>query len=307
MNDPARYPLGHVPVMLSEVLQLLEPRPGDFIVDATIGCGGHAEAIQRRLGRRGRLLGVDRDPEMVERARECLTAQAGSRVDVIVGNFSELDAHLAETGDASADGILLDLGVASPQIDDAERGFSYRNDGPLDMRMARGEEPSAGEWLNDASESELADVFFRYGEERFSRRIARAVVRARRGARIRRTSELADIIRRAVPARRRRLHPARRCFQGIRIFINRELAHLDRFLEILPRILRPGGRCVILSYHSLEDRRVKQAFRDGARSGLYDLLTRKPLRPSSDEVRANPRSRSARLRAVRMISGEARP
>jgi len=301
MSDPEPIAHGHVPVMLSEVMQLLNPRPGETIVDATVGCGGHAEAIQRALGETGRLIGVDRDPAMAERARERLADTGHPATCVLNNSFSELNEILA--GQAClADGILLDLGVASPQIDDGERGFSYRADGPLDMRMSP-DGGSALDWINSAPEKEIADVLYQYGDERHSRRIARAVVRSRRETRIRRTVELAEIIRRAAPRGARRLHPARRSFQAIRIYINREMDHLERFLNILPGLLNTDGRCVVISYHSLEDRRVKNAFRDGKRAGQYDVLTRKPLRPSDAEVRANPRSRSARVRAIRRRSG----
>ena len=287
-----------MPVMTAEVMRLLDPKPGDVMVDATVGCGGHAEAISKAIGATGLLLGLDRDPEMAERASARLRAASGESVKVVVANFSEAHAQLKSVAGRPADGVLLDLGVASPQIDDPYRGFSYRADGPLDMRMTQGEGSSAEEWINRVSEKELADVLFQFGEERFSRRIARAIVRARRQSRIRRTVELAEIIRRAVPAGRRRLHPARRSFQAIRILINAEMQHLERFLGTLPDLLGPGGRCVIISYHSLEDRRVKHAFQAGVHDGAYEWLARKPLRPSSQEVSSNPRSRSARVRAI---------
>ena len=303
MSDEAHVPSAHVPVMLSEIMRLLDPRPGEVVLDATVGCGGHAGAIAGALAGTGLLLGMDRDPAMAERARARLGAAFAHGVKVVVANFSEADVQLKSVAGRLADGVLLDLGAASPQIDDPGRGFSYRADGPLDMRMAQFEGPSAEEWINRVPEGELARVLFEFGEERFSRRIAKAIVRARARSRIRRTGDLAEIIRSAVPAGRRRLHPARRSFQAIRIVINDEMRHLERFLEILPGMLNPGGRCVVISYHSLEDRRVKNAFRAGAREGTYELLTRKPLRPSEREVCANPRSRSARVRAVRRAGG----
>ena len=289
----------HQPVMLMAVQRLLDVKPGETIVDGTVGLGGHAESIIGALGEDGLLLGLDRDALMAERARERLAASARCQVRVVVANYSQLADQLQAAGKSLADGILLDLGVASPQIDDPERGFSYRADGPLDMRMTGNQGQSAAEWINHVGEKELADVLYTLGDERFSRRIARAIVAARSHSPIRRTRELAEIIRHAVPRGPRRLHPARRSFQAIRIYINRELEHLDRFLADLPHMLQPGGRCVIISYHSHEDRRVKNAFRDGAGSGVYEALTRKPLRPSPEETRMNPRSRSARLRAVR--------
>jgi len=285
--------------MLAEVQRLLDIKPGETIVDGTIGPGGHAEAMGRALGTDGMLLGLDRDVLMAARARERLAASCECEVRVVAANFSQLADHLEAAGRSSADAVLLDLGVASPQIDDPARGFSYRSAGPLDMRMNGSQGLSAADWINQVTEKELADVLYELGDECFSRRIARAIVRARSTSPIRGTAELAETIRRAVPRRPRRLHPARRSFQAIRIFVNREMEHLERFLEYLPRLLNPGGRCAIISYHSLEDRRVKNAFRDGVKSGVYEALTKKPLRPALKETRTNPRSRSARLRAVR--------
>ena len=303
MNNPVRDVPEHVPVMLSEVMQLLDPTPGETIVDATIGCAGHARAIRHELGTTGLLVGLDRDPGMAQCARERLGGSESENVKIVCANFSEVDSVLRAEADSRADGILADLGFASPQVDEAERGFSYRTDGPLDMRMNEAGDLTAEEWVNTAPEKDLADVIYQYGEERFSRRIARAIVRARESARITRTVQLAEIIRRAVPKGPRRLHPARRTFQAIRIHINREMEHLERFLDLLPNLLNPGGRCVVISYHSLEDRRVKIAFLRGAQDGLYERLTRKPLRPTEAEVRANPRSRSAKVRAIRRTSG----
>lgn len=288
---------GHKPVMLEESLRLLNVKPGETVVDGTLGLGGHAAALRRALEGRGLLIATDRDPLMCARARANLDNTPGAETRIFNSNFSELDSVLRSAGASKADAVLLDLGVASPQIDQAARGFSYRAEGPLDMRMTP-EGPSAAEWLAQAGEEEIADVLYRYGEERLSRRIARAIVAARQRSPIRTTAQLAEIIRRAYPGGPRRLHPARRSFQGIRIFLNGELDHLDRFLSILPGILQAGGRCAVISYHSLEDRRVKNAFREGARAGAYELLTRKPLRPSPAETESNPRSRSARLRAV---------
>jgi 16S rRNA (cytosine1402-N4)-methyltransferase len=237
---------------------------------------------------------------MAQLARErLLDVSAGAKVEILTGRFGDLPSVLATVGVEAADGVLLDLGVASPQLDDPSRGLSYRADGPLDMRLTPDAELSAEEWINQVSQDELARVLREYGEERFSGRIARAIVEARARKRIRRTGELAEIIARSVPRGPRRLHPARRSFQALRIRVNEEMQQLERFLAALARLLKPGGRCAIISYHSLEDRRVKNAFRDGAREGIYELLTRKPMRPSAEEIAANPRSRSARLRAAR--------
>lgn len=290
----------HVPVMLEESLRLLNPKPGETIVDGTLGAGGHSRAILEALGAAGRLIGVDRDPKMAQIAgQKLLGASAGAKVEILTGRFGDLPAVLAAVGVEAADGVLLDLGVASPQLDDPARGLSYRADGPLDMRLTPDAGLSAEEWINQVSQDELAQVLREYGEERFSGRIARAIVEARARKPIRRTGELAEIIARSVPRGPRRLHPARRSFQALRIRVNEEMRELERFLAAMPRLLKPGGRCAIISYHSLEDRRVKNAFRDGAREGIYELLTRKPMRPSFAEVSGNPRSRSARLRAVR--------
>jgi len=299
MNERVGDSYTHQPVMIAQVLEWLAPHPGEFMVDGTLGLGGHAEAICRAIGEEGRFLGIDRDAVIAERARERLVVAGACDMQVMVSDFAHLSDCLSGFGKGLADGILLDLGVSSPQIDDPERGFSYRADGPLDMRMGQGAYASAGEWINHVPEKELADILWKYGDERFSRRIARAVVRVRARSPITRTYELAEIIRRAVPPGPRRLHPARRSFQAIRIYINDEMGQLEQFLAALPSMLKPGGRCVVISYHSLEDRRVKNAFRDGRTAGYYELLTRKPLRPSYAETQDNPRSRSARLRAVR--------
>ena len=303
-GQPKRTTVAHVPVMLSPCLHLLDPRPGEVIVDGTLGDGGHAAELAAALGPTGRLIALDRDPWMIERAE---TRLAGSCATFIHANFSALDTLLHGLEIGAVDGILLDLGLASPQISDGARGFAYRVEGPLDMRMTPKQTLSAGAWINKAPQEEIARVIRDYGQERFFRRIARAIVTRRQAARIRSTTDLAEIIRRAVPAGPRRLHPARRTFQAIRIFVNREIDHLEKFLDILPRLLNTGGRCVIISYHSLEDRPVKLAFLDGARKGLYERLTHKPMRPSDAEVRRNPQSRSAKVRAVRRLCGGETP
>jgi len=227
----------------------------------------------------------------------------GAPFEVAEINFSEMDRALDQHANGKADAILLDLGFSSPQVDKGERGFSYRIDGPLDMRMTPDEGPTAAEWLESATEKEIADVIYQHGDERHSRRIARAIVRVRESAPIRTTCELAEIIRRAMPRtkKRRRHHPARRSFQAIRIHINREMEHLAMFLKKLPDMLNPNGRCVIISYHSHEDRPVKVSFLEGAQNKLYERLTRKPLTPSDEEVETNPRSRSAKVRAIRRL------
>jgi 16S rRNA (cytosine1402-N4)-methyltransferase len=286
---------GHVPVLLEETLELLAVRPGGLWVDGTLGLGGHAEAVLRATAPDGRLLGLDRDEEALERARERLVP-FGARVRLEHADYREIPERL---GDERASGILLDLGVSSLQLDDAERGFSFQREGPLDMRMDRSARGTAAEIVNRMREGELADLIHEYGEEPFSRRIARAIARARQTEAIETTTRLAEIVRRAAPkSRRPGLHPATRTFQALRIRVNRELDGLGEAIERAAACLRSGGRLVVIAFHSLEDRAVKQAFRSLAGRG-FALLTRKPLRPGDAELRRNPRARSARLRALR--------
>lgn len=285
---------GHVPVLLDETLELLVVRPGGLWVDGTLGLGGHAEAVLRRSAPDGRLVGFDRDEEALARARARLLP-FGARVRLEHADFREIPERL---GDERASGILLDLGVSSLQLDDAERGFSFQREGPLDMRMDRSARGTAAEIVNRMRESELADLIHELGEDPFSRRIARAIVRAREQEPIETTTRLAEIVRRAVPrSRRPGFHPATRTFQALRIRTNRELDGLVEAIERAARCLRAGGRMVVIAFHSLEDRAAKQAFRTLATSG-FSLLTRKPLRPGEAEVGRNPRARSARLRAL---------
>jgi 16S rRNA (cytosine1402-N4)-methyltransferase len=285
---------GHVPVLLAETLELLGVRPGGLWVDGTVGLGGHAEAVLRATAPAGRLRGFDRDSEALERARVRLLP-FGDRVRLEHADYREIQERLA--GEA-ADGILLDLGVSSLQLDDAERGFSFQREGPLDMRMDRSERGGASELVNRMRESDLADLIHEFGEEPYSRRIARAIARAREKAPIATTTELAEIVRRAAPkSRRPGFHPATRTFQALRIRTNRELDGLEPALEHAAECLRPAGRMAVIAFHSLEDRAAKQAFRALETRG-FRVLTKKPLRPGEQETRDNPRSRSARLRAV---------
>lgn len=295
--------MAHLPVLLAECLELLAVKPGGLYVDGTLGLGGHAAEVLRRSAPHGRLLGVDRDGEALARAREGLAA-FGSRARFAQADFRDVPALLAG---ARADGILLDLGVSSVQLDTPERGFSFQAEGPLDMRMDRRGGETAAEVVNRAPESELADLIYRYGEEPLSRRIARAIVRARGGGRIRTTTELAEIVRSAVARRGpSRLHPATRTFQALRIRVNRELEGLGPALHALAACLAPGGRLAVIAFHSLEDREVKRAFRDLATRG-FGLLTKKPVRPGEEERRRNPRARSARLRAIAREEAFAQP
>ncbi len=286
---------GHVPVLLDETLELLAVTSGGLWVDGTLGLGGHAEALLRASAPDGRLVGFDRDAEALERARARL-APYGPRVRFEHSDYREIQERL---GDERASGILLDLGVSSLQLDDPERGFSFQREGPLDMRMDRSLRGTAAELVNRMRESELADLIHELGEEPYSRRIARAIVRAREQAAIETTTRLAEVVRRAAPRTRRPgLHPATRTFQALRIRVNRELDGLGEAIERAAACLRSGGRMVVIAFHSLEDRAAKHAFRALAGRG-FSPLTQKPLRPSEAEVLRNPRARSARLRALR--------
>jgi 16S rRNA (cytosine1402-N4)-methyltransferase len=285
---------GHEPVLLEEALELLAVRPGGAYVDGTVGLGGHAAEILRRSGPDGRLTGADRDAEALVQAGQRL-ASFGDRVRLLHADYRDLPALL---GDERPDGILLDLGVSSLQLDSPERGFSFRSEGPLDMRMDRSRGETAAQVVNRMPETALADLIHRWGEEPAARRIARAIVEARRKSRIETTSALAEVVRRAAGRRRRRgLDPATRTFQALRIHVNRELDGLAPALEAFARSLGPGGRLAVIAFHSLEDREVKRTFRSLAARG-FRLLTRRPVRPGASERARNPRARSARLRAI---------
>jgi 16S rRNA (cytosine1402-N4)-methyltransferase len=285
---------GHVPVLLAEVLELLAVRPGGLCVDGTVGLGGHAAAVLRATAPDGRLLGLDRDGESLAAAQARL-AEFGARVRLEHADYREIPERLAGE---PADAVLLDLGVSSLQLDDPARGFSFRAEGPLDMRMDRSRGETAADLVNRMRERDLADLIHDCGEDPASRRIARAIAFARERKPIETTSELADIVLRAGPRRRPgALHPATRTFQALRIRVNRELDGLAEAIERIAGCLAPGGRMAVIAFHSLEDRAAKAAFRALAARG-YRPLTRKPLRPGEDEVRANPRARSARLRAI---------
>lgn len=288
----------HVPVLAKEAIELLEVRPDGIYIDATLGGGGHAEAVIERLTH-GKLLAIDRDPAAILSARERLSG-FGNRLMAEQGNFADLAAIHAESGLPPAAGLLADLGISSAQLEDASRGFSFNLPGPLDMRMNPAGEETAAALVNRAAEGDLADLIFGLGEERHSRRIARAIVKARP---IRTTTELAQVVTRAIPARAglHHLHPATRTFMALRMAVNHELENLETFLESALPVLAPGGHIVIISFHSLEDRKVKWAFRRWQDDGRARILTRKPLRPGEDETRENPRSRSAKLRAAEKL------
>lgn len=301
----------HIPVLLDAVLAALAPRPGHVIVDCTLGLGGHSAAILERIQPVGRLIAIDFDPHNIELARPRLEP-VGGRFDLFHNNFAALPTVLAQAGVARADGVLADLGVASPQIDDPARGFSYRQPGPLDMRMdpTRGQPASA--IINRIGERELARALLELGDEDDADDIARLVVQRRQAQPITTTEQLMAIV---CEARRftlqraggAKLHPAARTFQALRILVNRELANLDRLLDVLPDCLAAGGTAAIISFHSGEDRRVKQAFRDGLRGGIYADISRDPIIAGESEQRANPRSRSAKLRWARRFLAESAP
>lgn len=293
----------HEPVMTAEVVTVLEPARGGLFVDCTVGGGGHARTLLEAGA--DRVLGFDRDGESLAVAAGTLRPW-GDRVDLVHADFRAVDTTLAERGIAEIDGgALADLGLSSLQLDGDGRGFSFRRDDPLDMRMDRSAGPTAADLLRDAPESELADVIHRYGEDRYARRIARCLVAARERAALTSTGQLADVVRRAVPFRgRQRIHPATRTFQALRIWVNRELEGLDEWLLSLCRRLRAGARLAVITFHSLEDRIVKRALRGfakgaGIAAGIaIEVLTKRPLRPSEGEVLRNPRARSAKLRAA---------
>jgi 16S rRNA (cytosine1402-N4)-methyltransferase len=287
----------HVPVLLNEALDFLRVRPAGTYVDCTLGLAGHAEGILRRLGPEGRLIGFDWDPEALELAKARLAKAAeemGSQapglmfVDEAFGLIEEFVAP------ASVDGILADFGVSSLHFDEARRGFSFQADGPLDMRMDTRSGPTAERVVNEMDERELANLIYEYGEERRSRTVARAIVRGRP---IATTGQLARIVASAVPPMKH-IHPATRTFQALRIFVNQELDEIRALFEAAPKLLKPSARLVVISFHSLEDRIAKDSIREGARQGIWKILTRKPVTAGEEEMDLNPRSRSAKLRAA---------
>ncbi len=290
-------PTAHVPVLLEEVLQWLDPRPGQVVADGTVGGAGHAVELARRVAPTGQLIALDRDPQAVQRAARRL---ASFPAKVFQASYAQLPEVLRQLGLSGVDAVLLDLGLSSDQLADPKRGFSFSSSGELDLRY----DPASGEpaWrlLEHLSERKLADLIYRYGEERHSRRIARAIVQRRSQAPLRTAAELAELVARVVPGSRQRIHPATRTFQALRIAVNRELEHLEQALRVLPECLNPGGRLAVISFHSLEDRLVKHALREDPR---LEVLTRRVVRPGAEEVARNPRARSARLRVARRRLG----
>jgi 16S rRNA (cytosine1402-N4)-methyltransferase len=286
--------------MRDEVVRLLRPERGGLFIDCTIGLGGHARALMEAGA--SSLIGFDRDPAALALAREAL-ADWKDRVDLVHGDFRELTAVLDARGVGMVNGILVDLGVSSMQLDMQGRGFSFRRDEPLDMRMDTTRGETAAEWLNRVDEGELADVIYRFGEERHSRRIARAIVTARAHAPIATTGQVAAIVRKATPYKGwQRIDPATRTFQALRIRVNRELDELDTFVTTAAARLAPGGRMVAIAFHSLEDRIVKHTFRTLARDEAFRIVTRRPLTAGESEREANPRARSAKLRALERVA-----
>lgn len=291
----------HVPVMTREVVALLRPERGGLYVDCTVGLGGHARALLEAGAER--LIGLDRDPDALAVARETL-APWSDRIELEHADYRDLPSVLTARGITGCDGALADLGVSSLQLDGADRGFSFRRDEPLDMRMDRSQGPTLAQLLRDIDEGPLADAIFQFGEERFSRRIARAIVMARERAPLETTGQLADVVRRAVPRKGyQRIDPATRTFQALRIMVNRELEGLDAFLASAAERLLAGARLAVISFHSLEDRIVKHGFRALERAGAaLRIVTKRPLMPSEAEVEANPRARSAKLRAIERLA-----
>ncbi len=288
----------HQPVMLNEILDLLQVGANQDYLDGTLGLGGHAAAILERSAPEGRLIGIDRDSKALSLARKRLE-RFGARVLFQKGTYDRAAEYLQTLGLGEIDGMILDLGVSSLQLDDAGRGFGFLQDSALDMRMDLEEEVTARELLDDLPEKELEAIFREYGEERFAKRIARRIVHSREESPIRTTFELCQIVSRAVPfSKGNKIHPATRVFQALRIAVNRELDLLRQFLSKPPSFLKVGGVLAIISFHSLEDRIVKWAFRSFEN---YQILTKKPLRPGAEEVAKNPRARSAKLRAVRRV------
>ena len=294
----------HVPVMLDQIVQWLDPHPGAVIVDGTLGGGGHTRALAERVGTDGQVIALDRDPAAIRAAQRNL---AGMPVMLAQANFCDLPEILEQLEITAVDGIVMDLGLSSDQLDDVSRGFSFSAPGPLDLRFDTDSGEPAWRLIERLSAEKLADLIYQYGEERYSRRIARKIVERRREKPIRDALELAELVRRCIPRQRgkggrgpERIDPATRTFQALRIAVNEELKSLEIALRRLPDCLRIQGRMAVISFHSLEDRRVKEAFRDDPR---IEPLTRKPLRPDAEEIAENPRSRSAKLR-VGVRTGE---
>jgi 16S rRNA (cytosine1402-N4)-methyltransferase len=292
----------HVPVLLEDALEYLNVRPGGVYVDATLGLAGHSSAIARKLGKAGKLICFDRDPEAMAKAKarmDEVAAELGDQMPKVVYVPRAFSEASQEIKPGSIDGLLADFGVSSLQLDEAHRGFSFRSDGPLDMRMDTRSGETAGQVVNEENENELADLIYEFGEERRSRKIARAIVRARP---ITTTAELARVISAAAPSMKGdKIHPATRTFQAIRIRVNNELGEIQSLLKSAGSLLRKNGRLVLISFHSLEDRLVKDAFKEAKDAKIFEVLTKKPVIADEEEQRRNPRSRSAKMRAAQKL------
>jgi len=296
----------HIPVLADQLVSLIDPSPLTVGVDCTVGGGGHALAVLHACSGKGRVIGIDVDPEALKQARAAL-ADFADCVTLVHGNFSSIQQILKELNIPEVGFVYADLGVSSIQLASAERGFSFSRDGPLDMRLDPDLPTRAADLVNGLKENKLADLIYRYGQEHRSKKIARLICQVRRGHRLDSTRELAEIVCRALnidPARvsPRRIHPATKTFQALRIAVNDELGHLEKLLQQVPIILAPAGRFAVVSFHSLDDSLVKQDFRARAARGIYRILTKKPVVPDQSELIRNPRARSAKLRAVEKIS-----
>ncbi|MEW6617150.1 MAG: 16S rRNA (cytosine(1402)-N(4))-methyltransferase RsmH [Patescibacteria group bacterium] len=294
----------HIPVLLNEVIKVLDPKVGEFFIDGTLGGGGHTDLILEKIGRSGIFLGIDLDGNVLEKTKEKIKSNFEFQISNFkfeYGNYTEIPEILKREKLPKADGLLLDLGFSSFQIDDPKRGFSFLHDAPLDMRYdIRSKNISAEDVINGMNEKDLADIFWKYGEERWSRVIAKKIIDERKKKKIHTTIELAHIIEKAI-SRKGRVHPATKVFQALRIYVNKELENIETITREIPNIIAKNGRVAIISFHSLEDRIVKNAFRDLVKSKKAVFINKKPIIPTRAEVLKNPRSRSAKLRAIQII------
>ncbi|MEK6558698.1 MAG: 16S rRNA (cytosine(1402)-N(4))-methyltransferase RsmH [Planctomycetota bacterium] len=290
----------HKPVMGEEVLDYLNSQTGQVIIDCTVGGGGHASKIMSKIKPNGLLIGIDKDMEILQTAKQHLS-EIGNIFKLYHADYSEIDEVLRQAGTDKVNGVLLDLGSSSMQFDQAERGFSFSKEGPLDMRMDRSQGITAKDLIHRLSEQKLEELFSKYGEERWSRRIARAILKEENDTGITSTRQLANIIERAVPRGKSKIHPATRVFQALRIAVNKELESLEVFLNKIHNYMTVGARIVVISFHSLEDRIVKNKFSERAKQNIFQILTKKPITPGEAEIERNIRCRSAKLRAAERI------
>ncbi len=297
--------LSHIPVLKEKLIEILEPQQGQIIVDCTVGAGGHSKAIMKHTNGNAKIIALDIDSQTIDIAKENLK-EYSDNITFINANFGKIADVLKELNIKSADLIYADLGVSSIQLDDKNRGFSFQKAGPLDMRMNINLPKTAADIINSMKEQDLADLIFKYGEEGKSRKIAKLICQARRNSRIESTKQLAQIICQALgfsseKLAKQRIHPATKTFQALRIAVNNELTNLEKLLENVPEILSSSGRFAVISFHSLEDRIVKENFRKNEAAGIYKILTTKPIKPEANEILQNPRARSAKLRAIQKI------